>query len=208
MIGAQRLPVHRRPQGLFPAAGHRASSTAACAPTRASRSRRCRASCASWSTSSGAIPAVDTVVGFTGGSRAGGGFLFIDLKPRASARRSRPGGDRAAAAAAGPVTGVSLFLNPVQDVRMGGRPATRTYQYTLKSDNVADLQRWAARLADAMKQQPALTDVDTDQQENGVETLSRRPRHRGAPGHQLARRRQRAVRRVRPAPGGDASTTS
>ena len=68
------------------------------------------------------------------------------------------------------VTGISLFLNPVQDLRMGGRQSNSTYQYTLKSDNIADLHRWATRLAEAMKRQPALTDVDTDQQENGVET--------------------------------------
>ena len=69
------------------------------------------------------------------------------------------------------VTGISLFLNPVQDLRMGGRQSNSTYQYTLKSDNIADLRRWATRLAEAMKRQPALTDVDTDQEENGVETF-------------------------------------
>src|SRR4029079_1165946 len=44
-------------------------------------------------------------------------------------------------------------------------------QYTLKSDNLADLRRWATRLAEEMKQEPVLTDVDTDQQDNGVETF-------------------------------------
>jgi multidrug efflux pump len=117
-------------------------------------------------------PAVDTVVGFTGGSRAGGGFLFVNLKPAAE----RPAGEKGQAVIArlrpqlAQVTGVSLFLNPVQDLRMGGRQSNSTYQYTLKSDNVADLRLWARRLADAMKRQPALVDVDTDQQENGVET--------------------------------------
>jgi multidrug efflux pump len=53
---------------------------------------------------------------------------------------------------------------------MGGRQSNSSYQYTLKSDNVGDLRLWATRLAEAMKQQEALTDVDTDQQENGVET--------------------------------------
>src|SRR5947209_15804125 len=53
---------------------------------------------------------------------------------------------------------------------MGGRQSNSTYQYTLKSDNIADLRNWASRLAEAMKGQPSLTDVDTDQQENGVET--------------------------------------
>ena len=116
-------------------------------------------------------PAVDTVAGFAGGGRPGGGFMFVNLKP-ASQRKE---GGQAVIARLRPqlaqVTGVSLFLNPVQDLRMGGRQSNSTYQYTLKSDNIADLRLWATRLADAMKRQPALTDVDTDQQENGVETF-------------------------------------
>ena len=115
-------------------------------------------------------PAVDTVVGFTGGGRAGGGFVFVNLKP--AAQRTERG--QAVIARLRPqlarVTGISLFLNPVQDLRMGGRQSNSTYQYTLKSDNIADLHRWATRLAEAMKRQPALIDVDTDQEENGVET--------------------------------------
>ena len=118
-----------------------------------------------------ADPAVDTVVGFTGGSRAGGGFMFINLKP--VAQRSDSG--QAVIARLRPqlaqVTGVSLFLNPVQDLRGGGRQSSSTYQYTLKSDNAADLKRWATRLADQMKGASALLDVDTDQEENGVETM-------------------------------------
>jgi multidrug efflux pump len=114
-------------------------------------------------------PAVNTVVGFTGGGRAGGGFMFIDLKP-ASERTDK---GQAVIARLRPklarVTGVSLFLNPVQDLRMGGRSSNSTYQYTLKSDNADDLKAWASKLADAMKRQPQLVDVDTDQAENGVE---------------------------------------
>ncbi|MGH8804598.1 MAG: efflux RND transporter permease subunit, partial [Polaromonas sp.] len=116
-------------------------------------------------------PAVDTVVGFTGGSRAGGGFMFINLKP--VAQRSDSG--QAVIARLRPqlaqVTGVTLFLNTVQDLRGGGRQSSSTYQYTLKSDSTADLRDWATRLAERMKRQDALTDVDTDQQENGVETM-------------------------------------
>jgi len=116
-------------------------------------------------------PDVATVVGFTGGRRAGGGFMFINLKPvsqrtvagQAVIARLRP--------KLAKVTGVSLFLSPVQDLRAGGRQANANYQYTLKSDNQADLKKWASRLAEAMKTQPALTDVDTDQAENGVETF-------------------------------------
>jgi multidrug efflux pump len=116
-------------------------------------------------------PAVETVVGFTGGFRAGGGFVFVNLKPRSE----RDVGAQAVITRLRPklakVTGVSLFLNPVQDLRMGGRSSNSTYQYTLKSDNAADLKRWAGALADAMKADPALADVDTDQADNGVETL-------------------------------------
>ncbi|MBC5783226.1 efflux RND transporter permease subunit [Ramlibacter sp. USB13] len=116
-----------------------------------------------------ADPAVDTVVAFTGGGRAGGGFMFVNLKRGQGAERGQAVIARLRPKLA-QVTGVSLFLNPVQDLRMGGRSSNSTYQYTLKSDNEADLKLWATRLAEAMKRQPALTDVDTDQQENGVET--------------------------------------
>jgi multidrug efflux pump len=118
-------------------------------------------------------PAVDTVVGFTGGSRAGGGFMFINLKPAADRAKGESG--QAVIARLRPklarITGVSMFLNPVQDLRMGGRSSNSTYQYTLKSDNSADLKLWAGKLAEAMKAQPGLIDVDTDQAENGVETF-------------------------------------
>jgi len=116
-------------------------------------------------------PAVATVVGFTGGARAGGGFMFISLKPRDERKedsatviaRLRPKLAR--------ITGVSLFLNPVQDVRVGGRAANSTYQFTLQSDDLPSLRRWATRLAERMKQDSVLTDVDTDQQDHGVESF-------------------------------------
>jgi multidrug efflux pump len=125
-----------------------------------------------------ADPAVDTVVAFTGGGRAGGGFMFINLKPLSKRPLTAEGqavGGQAVIARLRPqlarVTGISLFLGTVQDLRGGGRSSNSTYQYTLKSDNIADLRKWATRLADQMKNQDALTDVDTDQQENGVETM-------------------------------------
>ncbi len=115
-------------------------------------------------------PAVENVVGFTGGGRAGGGFMFMNLKRGNGAERGQAVIARLRPQLA-KVTGLSLFLNPVQDLRMGGRPSNSTYQYTLKSDNSDDLKKWATRLAEAMKKQEALTDVDTDQQENGVEVF-------------------------------------
>ena len=116
-------------------------------------------------------PAVDTVVGFTG-SRAGGGFLFVNLKPAAQRTDSGSAVIARLRPQLAQVTGLAVFLGTVQDVRSGGRQSNSTYQYTLKSDSLADLRVWATKLADELKAQPALTDVDTDQQENGVETVA------------------------------------
>ena len=115
-------------------------------------------------------PDIATVVGFTGGERVGGGFMFATLKPRGQ----RTGGSAEVIQRLRPklaqVTGVAMFLNPVQDVRVGGRQANSTYQYTLQSDDLPALRAWATKLAERMKQDPVLTDVDTDQQDHGIET--------------------------------------
>lgn len=116
-----------------------------------------------------ADPAVATVVGFTGGGRAGGGFLSVDLKPLGERKEKGQEVIARLRPKIAQVTGVSLFLNPQQDVRMGGRQSNATYQYTLKSDNAADLKLWAQKLADSLDGRPGLTDVNTDQQDNGVE---------------------------------------
>jgi len=116
-------------------------------------------------------PAVDTVVGFVGGSRPGGGFMFVNLKPVGQRTESGQQVIARLRPQLANVAGLTIFLNTVQDVRAGGRQSNSTYQYTLKSDNLADLRTWATRLADAMKAKTdVLVDVDTDQAENGVET--------------------------------------
>jgi multidrug efflux pump len=117
-----------------------------------------------------ADPAVSTITAFTGTGGSGGAFLSIDLKPKsqradggqAVINRLRP--------KTGVVSGVTVFLNAQQDLRMGGRQSNATYQYTLKSDNTADLKKWATNLADELETHKELTDVNTDQQDNGVET--------------------------------------
>jgi multidrug efflux pump len=118
-------------------------------------------------------PAVATVTGYTGGNRPGGGFMFITLKPRPERTESgqevisrlRPKLSR--------VTGVSAMLIPVQDLRVGGRRDVNQIQYTLKSDNRDDLKLWTGKLVEAMKRQRGVMDVDSDLQENGVETFVR-----------------------------------
>jgi multidrug efflux pump len=115
-------------------------------------------------------PAVKTVTAFTGGGRSGGGFLGVDLKPKSQ----RTDSGLAVIARLRPqlakVTGLAVFLNPQQDIRFGGRQSNATYQYTLKADNIADLKLWAQKLNDAMAEHTdVLVDVQTDQQDNGVE---------------------------------------
>jgi multidrug efflux pump len=116
-------------------------------------------------------PAVQSVVGFIGGARAGGGFMFVELKP-ASERtdrglgviaRLRPQLER--------VTGLRVFLTPVQDVRAGGRSSNAAYQYTLKGGDSGELNSWTRKLVDALKaHEDVMTDVNSDIQENGVQT--------------------------------------
>ena len=113
-------------------------------------------------------PAVATVVAFSGGSRAGSGFMFVSLKPRGDRdpidtviTRLRPKVAR--------VRGVSLFLNPVQDLQVGGRQTTSMYQYVLHADSPELLKDAGDRMVKALKSQPAaITDVDIDQQDAGA----------------------------------------
>ena len=117
-----------------------------------------------------ADPAVASVNAYVGGgngySRA---FMQIALKPLEERGltsdevidRLRPKLDA--------IPGISTFLQSFQDVRIGGRNSPAQYQYTLQSDNVADLNRWAPQVYDKLRQIPQLADVNTDQQDKGLE---------------------------------------
>ncbi|WP_129778212.1 efflux RND transporter permease subunit [Peristeroidobacter soli] len=124
-------------------------------------------------------PDVATVVAFTGGSRAGGGFMFVILKPRDRRASSREIIGRLRPKLAG-VSGLAVFLNPVQDMQIGGRGASSTYQFTLKADDVDTLQRAGDTLVRLLKQEPQLVDVDIDRQQGGAEVLVQIDRDRAA----------------------------
>jgi multidrug efflux pump len=118
--------------------------------------------------------AVDTVVGFTGGGSQGGGqtnsgFVFVSLKPKAERKLSADQVIGRLRPKLNQVAGARLFLQAGQDIRTGGRPSNALYQYTLQSDSVADLYKWAPKLADALQHEPVLTDVNSDQQQNGLQ---------------------------------------
>ncbi|MBV9610872.1 MAG: efflux RND transporter permease subunit, partial [Acidobacteriaceae bacterium] len=67
------------------------------------------------------------------------------------------------------VPGVNLFLQPSQDIRVGGRQSAAQFQYTLQSDNLQELTRWAPILTNELRRVHALTDVNSDQQNHGLE---------------------------------------
>jgi len=117
-----------------------------------------------------ADPAVQNVVAFTGGSQRNTGRMFVQLKPLSDRKESV---DRVIARLRNKLAnepGASLFLNPVQDIRVGGRAANATYQYTLQADDLDELRAWEPRIRAAMSQLPEMVDVNTDQQDKGLQT--------------------------------------
>jgi multidrug efflux pump len=115
-------------------------------------------------------PSVATAVAFAG-NNAASGFMFVTLKPRGQ----QHGGSAAVVKRLRPklarVVGASLFLNPVQDIGGGGRQSNSAYQYTLEAGDLTQLRFWASRLAEAMKTEPALADINTDQDDHGLESF-------------------------------------
>ncbi len=114
-----------------------------------------------------ADPAVDTVVGFTGGGQTNGGFIFISLKAKSERKLSADQVIARLRPKLNQVAGARLFLQAAQDIRVGGRQSNAQYQYTLQADSVADIYKWAPLLTEALQRAPELTDVNSDQQQNG-----------------------------------------
>jgi multidrug efflux pump len=115
-------------------------------------------------------PATQSVVGFTGGGQTNSGFVFVALKPLAERELSVEQVMGRLRGKLARVPGARLFLQPVQDIRVGGRQSNALYQYTLQGDNLADLYNWAPKVTTALEQLPELTDVNSDQQQKGLET--------------------------------------
>ena len=115
-------------------------------------------------------PAVSMVSGFTGGSQRNSGIVFISLKPRSErdlsadevVNRLRPN--------LGREPGAGLFLVPMQDIRIGGRPSNAQFQFSLQSDDIAELREWEPKIRAALSKLPELADVNTDQQDMGLQT--------------------------------------
>src|SRR5689334_12886535 len=115
-------------------------------------------------------PAVDTVGGFTGGQQRNTGTMFISLKPLSQRKESAEQIIARLRVKLAREPGANLFLNPVQDIRVGGRQSNAQYQYTLQADDLADLRAWEPKIRLALSNLPELVDVNTDQQDKGLQT--------------------------------------
>jgi multidrug efflux pump len=118
----------------------------------------------------GEDPAVADVMGFTGG---GGGSttntarLFVGLRPLAERRLGADAVVARLRQRLGRLPATPVFLQAVQDVRVGGRTANAQYQYTLESEDLATLAAWTPRVAERLRALPAIVDLSSDQQDRG-----------------------------------------
>jgi len=117
-----------------------------------------------------ADPAVDNISGSTGGAQRNTANFYITLKPLAQRQLSADGVVARLRGKLAHEPGANLYLVPVQDIRTGGRQSNSQYQYTLQSDSVEDLRTWEPRIRAALQALPELTDVNTDQQNAGLQT--------------------------------------
>ncbi|HVT14588.1 MAG TPA: multidrug efflux RND transporter permease subunit [Thermoanaerobaculia bacterium] len=113
-------------------------------------------------------PAVDTVTAFIGGS-ANTGRMFVALKPQGVRKLTADQVIARLRKELSRLPGTNLFLQPVQDVRVGGRMSGAQYQYTLQGDSTKELLAWAPRLLQKLRTLPGLADVNSDQQTKGLQ---------------------------------------
>jgi multidrug efflux pump len=115
-------------------------------------------------------PAVENVGAFTGGGGAvNTGFVYLALKPLSERKISASQVIDRLRPKLVSIPGATVFLQAGQDLRIGGRQSNAQYQYTLQSDNIDDLVAWGPRLLTEMRKLRMLTDVNTDQQNSGLQ---------------------------------------
>jgi multidrug efflux pump len=114
-------------------------------------------------------PAVESVVGFTGGRATNAGFMFITLKPLSERKLSAVQINARLRPKLARVAGGQTFLVPVQDIRIGGRQSSAQYQFTLLGDSSTELYEWSNKLVIALQKNPVLVDVNSDQQQKGLD---------------------------------------
>ncbi|ATQ73856.1 acriflavine resistance protein B [Massilia violaceinigra] len=131
-----------------------------------------------------ADPSVQDVTSFTGGGNTGRGF--IALKPR-DQRVKMPQVVERLRKATRQVAGVSVFLSPIQNLQLGGRPSKSRYQYTLQSVSSDALGDWANKYLERMRADPSFRDVTSDSQNRGLQATLKIDRDKAnAMGVQIA----------------------
>ena len=118
-------------------------------------------------------PAVAGITGSTGGAAGGSpnaARMFMSLVPKEE--RDGMSADQVIGRLRGKLsglTGATMIMQPVQDLRIGGRPSSSQYQFTLRGENLADLNEWGPKLVRAMRAMPELADIRSDQQNRGLQ---------------------------------------
>ncbi|MGE8441889.1 MAG: efflux RND transporter permease subunit [Comamonas testosteroni] len=115
-------------------------------------------------------PAVEYVTGFTGGGQANSANMFMSLKPMAERKVSSDEVINRLREKLKDEPGARLFMMTQSDVRIGGRQSMSSYQYTLQADDTAELRLWEPRIRQVLSTLPELTDVNSDVQDNGMQT--------------------------------------
>ncbi|WP_287877243.1 multidrug efflux RND transporter permease subunit [Aquitalea sp.] len=118
----------------------------------------------------GQDPAVDKVIGFTGGGQRNTANMFVSLKPLGERTETADQVIARLRKRLAREPGAQLFLQSVQDIRVGGRSANAQYQYTLQGDDLEELRRWTPRVQQALQKLPMLADVSSDQEIKGLQT--------------------------------------
>ena len=116
-----------------------------------------------------ADPAVDTVVGFTGGGMTNNARMFVSLKPLDQRRVSADRIITRLHPKLARIPGASVYLQAFQDIRVGGRASAAQYQFTLSCDNLQDLMTYAPQMLTRSRRIPIIADVNTDQQNGGLQ---------------------------------------
>ena len=117
-------------------------------------------------------PAVANVLAVAGGGGATNtGSVYIALKPLAERKVTAPQIISRLRSQLNHLPVASAFLQASQDLRIGGRSSNAMYQYTLQSDNVQDLSKWAPTILNQMQHLSGLQDVSSDQQNGGLDEV-------------------------------------
>jgi multidrug efflux pump len=114
--------------------------------------------------------AVETVVGFTGGQQTNSGSMFVSLRPLSERKMTADQVITRLRRELAVVPGATLFLQAVQDIRAGGRASNAQYQFTLQGQTLAELNEWVPKITAALQAEPILADVNSDQQNKGLES--------------------------------------